>query len=118
MKLADIHVQEYDPEDLKGQSEPSFGLDRALQAHRINDDGIEMDDRAHINQDYHRAQRKGTLDARDPVEIAGGDAKYADMEHANSKDNDLSLHRGGSLRHAGDSLKKRIGSLRHKKHDD
>ena len=112
------HVQEYDPEDLKGQSEPTFGLDRALRAHKIDDDGIEMEDRAHINQDYHRAERKGTLDARDPVEIAGGDRKYAEMEHANrssAREDDNDMRRKGSL--VG-GLKKRIGSLRHRNRDD
>jgi len=114
-------AQDYDPEDLKGQSEPTFSLDRAFQAHKIDDRGIEMGDRAHIKQDYHNAQRKGTLDARDPVEIAGGDGKYVDAELANyarSHDNDATVKRTVSIRAAGDSLKKRIGSLRHRNHDE
>ncbi|KAK0914384.1 hypothetical protein LTR02_001769 [Friedmanniomyces endolithicus] len=107
--------REYDDEDHKGQSEPSFSLDRALRAHKIDDDGIEMGDRAQINRDYHRAERKGTLDTRDPVEIAGNDAKYAGLEHANvAKDVDADNKHGGGLR----GLKNRIGSLTHRKHDD
>lgn len=80
-----------------------------------------MEDRQHINQDYHRAQRKGTLDARDPVEIAGNDAKYAELEHANrprayDEGQDTgNIARSGSLR---EGLKRRIGSLRHRKNDD
>ncbi|KAK5135360.1 hypothetical protein LTR08_005302 [Meristemomyces frigidus] len=110
--------REYDPEDLKGQSEPSFGLDRALRAHKIDDDGIEMEDRAHINQDFHRAERKGMLDSRDPVEIAGDEGKYADMEHANNssaRDYEDGLRRKGSV--VG-SIKRRIGSLRHRHQDE
>ncbi|KAK5124264.1 hypothetical protein LTR85_001967 [Meristemomyces frigidus] len=111
--------REYDPEDLKGQSEPSFSLDRALRAHKIDDDGIEMEDREHIAKDYHKAERKGTLDSRDPVEIAGDEGKYADMEHANSAHAiayEDGLRRHGSLK---EGLKRRIGSLRHpRKNDD
>ncbi|KAK3111610.1 hypothetical protein LTR53_012952, partial [Teratosphaeriaceae sp. CCFEE 6253] len=111
--------KEYDDEDVKGQSEPSFSLDRALQAHKIDDNGIEMEDRAHLMKDYHKAERKGTLDRRDPIAIAGNDAKYAELEHANvAKDADLDMKRGGSLRHAGEGLKKRLGSLRHRNDRD
>lgn len=79
-----------------------------------------MEDRAKISQEYHNAQRKGTLDDRDPVRIAGDDGRYADLEIANTKDNDAggNLRRGGSLRAVGDGLKKRIGSLRKKHKDD
>jgi hypothetical protein len=72
-----------------------------------------MEDRAQIDADYHEAQRRGTLDDRDPVVIAGDDSKYVDMEIANSHDNDIHSRpkRTGSLSGA---LKKRIGSLRHK----
>ena len=58
-------------------------------------------------KDYHDQERSGTLDRRDPVAIAGDDGKYVDMEIANAK-------RSGSL----SGLKKRIGSLRKKRHDD
>ena len=114
---ANVILKEYDPEDLKGQAEPSFSLDRAFKAHRIDEDGIEMDDRAGINREYHAAERKGTLDARDPVEIAGNDGKYAEAEMANYGNNDT-VRRTGSIRAAGDSLKRRIGSMRHRKNDD
>ncbi|KAK6396861.1 hypothetical protein LTR81_025873 [Elasticomyces elasticus] len=108
--------KEYDDEDHKGQSNPTFALDRALKAHRIDDDGIEMGDRSHINKDYHRAERKGTLDTRDPIEIAGNDAKYAELEQANvRKDYEADVGRKNSV--VG-GLKKRIGSLRHRKDRD
>ncbi|KAK4550367.1 hypothetical protein LTR36_003334 [Oleoguttula mirabilis] len=110
--------KQYDPEDLKGQSEPTFSLDRALRAHKIDDDGIEMEDREHINKDFRKAERKGTLDARDPVQIAGSDAKYADMEYANNahaREYEEGLRGHGSLK---EGLKRRIGSLRHRKNDD
>ena len=112
-------IQEYDNEDLKGESEPGFSLSRALQAHRIDENGIEMEDRAHIDESYHAAKRNGTLDERDPVAIAGNDSKYVDMEIANSKDADVGSRpgRSGSLTA---NLKHRIGSLRHKgkSHDE
>ncbi|KAK3068821.1 hypothetical protein LTR53_013301, partial [Teratosphaeriaceae sp. CCFEE 6253] len=85
----------------------------------IDDNGIEMEDRAHLMKDYHKAERKGTLDRRDPIKIAGNDAKYAELEHANvAKDADLDMKRGGSLRHASEGLKKRLGSLRHRNDRD
>jgi hypothetical protein len=106
--------QDYDPDDTKGQGE-SFILDRALRAHRIDDDGaIEMQDSAALRKDYKKKEREGTLDTRDPTTIAGDDKKYADITAANDTD----LHKSHSLRHAGDSLKKRIGSLRRKNRDE
>lgn len=111
-------LQDYDKEDLKGESEPAFSLDRALKAHRIDDNGIEMSDHSLLNKDYHRKERDGSLDQRDPINIAGDDAKYVDLQRANDTDLHRDMHRTGSLRHAGDSLKKRIGSLRRKHHDD
>jgi hypothetical protein len=109
--------KDYDPDDLKGESEPSFSLDRALRAHTINEDGIEMEDRAQMKKDYKERERKGMLDRRDPVEIAGGEGAYADMEIAaaggSSKDADVGVRKS-----VGGSLKKRIGSLRRKNKDD
>nr|OQO18503.1 hypothetical protein B0A51_16723 [Rachicladosporium sp. CCFEE 5018] len=108
--------KEYDPEDLKGEAEPGFSLNRALKAHKIDDNGIEMEDHAAINRDYHRAERKGTLDARDPVTIAGDDRKYAELAHANDTDlHHNEMHRKGSIKQ---SLKQRIGSLRRKPDHD
>ena len=107
--------QDYDPDDLKGQSEPTFSLDRALRAHKIDDDGIEMEDRAQIAKDFKDGQRKGTLDQRDPVEIAGDDAKYAELEMANASSSDANGRAPGSLKTATGSLKKRFGSLRHRR---
>lgn len=111
--------QDYDPADLKGQAEPGFSLDRALRAHKISDSGIEMEDRAHIDSDYAAAKRNGTLDPRDPVVIAGGEAKYVDMEIANSNDADIQSRPRRKSSLTG-NLKRRIGSLRHKgkSHDE
>ncbi|KAK3706294.1 hypothetical protein LTR37_012809 [Vermiconidia calcicola] len=104
--------KDYDPEDLKGESEPMFTLDRSLRAHKIDDNGIEMEDRAQLTRDYKDQERDGTLDQRDPVHIAGDDGKYADMEFANSKDTDAGHKHSGSM----GGLKQKIGSLRHRKH--
>ncbi|KAI5366544.1 hypothetical protein Slin14017_G041840 [Septoria linicola] len=97
--------KDYAPDDLKGKGD-TFLLDRALKAHTINDNGIELSDTAFKN-----AKENGTLDNRDPVTIAGGEAAYAD--YANTHDADTGRNRSdsGGLR-AG--LKKRIGSLRKK----
>ncbi|KAK4565481.1 hypothetical protein LTR86_004098 [Recurvomyces mirabilis] len=110
--------KDYDKDDLKGQSEPSYSLDRALQAHKIDDNGIEMEDHAHLMKDYNRAKARGSLDDRDPVVIAGDDRKYADLEYKNREDGESSAHKSGSMRQVGEGLKKRIGSLRHKKNDE
>lgn len=96
--------KDYDPDDLKGESEPTFSLDRALRAHTINENGIEMEDRS-----------QKPKDKRDPVDIAGGESAYVDMEIAGmSKDADAE----GAKRSVAGSLKKRIGSLRHRHRDD
>jgi hypothetical protein len=106
--------QDYDPDDIKGQGD-SFALDRALRAHRIDDHGaIEMQDSAALRKDYKKQERQGMLDKRDPTIIAGDDGKYADITAANDTD----LHKSHSIRAAGDSLKKRIGSLRRKNRDE
>ena len=107
-------AQEYDPEDLKGQAEPGFSLDRALKAHKIDDNGIEMEDHAHLNRDYHRAERDGSLDGRDPVTIAGDDRKYHELARTNDTDLQHDMNRGGSIKKRVGSIKRRIGSLRHK----
>ncbi|KAF2858791.1 hypothetical protein K470DRAFT_118919 [Piedraia hortae CBS 480.64] len=110
----------YDDEDLKGKSEPAFGLDRALKSHTVGEDSIDIEDRAHLNKDYHQAEQSGKLDQRDPVKIAGDDGKYADMELANAASHETSHEapdasgRSGGLR---EGIKKRIGSLR-RKHND
>jgi len=73
-----------------------------------------MENRAHLNKDFHKQQRKGTLDSRDPVEIAGSDARYAELEYANvAKDAEYDQKSGGLS-----GLKKRIGSLRHRNRDE
>jgi hypothetical protein len=100
-----IHLQDYDRDDLKGKSEPTYSLDKHLRKTSLNDrDGIEMSDRSN---------------KKDPVELAGGESKYVDMEIANTNDHDagknMGVNRSGSLR---EGLKKRIGSLRRKKERD
>ncbi|EGP87637.1 unnamed protein product [Zymoseptoria tritici ST99CH_1E4] len=99
--------KDYDKNDLKGKSEPAYSLDRHLRKTSLNDNGIEMSDRSNKK------------DHRDPVELAGGESKYVDMEFAKTNDHDAGgnagVQRSGSLR-AG--LKKRIGSLRRKKDSD
>lgn len=122
--------KDYDPEDLGGKSEPAFSLDRALKAHTINDDGIEMLDRPHNDAEYHRKERKGLLDQRDPVEIAGGEGRYTDLEHKNYDQAGGASNIGGShtldvtadqakhntsLHSIAGSLKRGIGSLKHRK---
>ncbi|KAF7196772.1 hypothetical protein HII31_01911 [Pseudocercospora fuligena] len=103
--------EEYSPDDLKGKGEPSFSLDKAYKAHTINDNGIEM---ANGDQLYKNRKQRGSLDNRDPVDIAGGEGHYVDAEIAHTNDTDSGMRRKGSLR---DGLKKRIGSLRKKRAD-
>ena len=79
-----------------------------------------MQDRSRISKDYHDAERRGQLDPRDPVEIAGGEGNYVDMEVATARANaeatssDANMSRGGIR----GSLKKRIGSLKKKARDE
>ena len=61
-------------------------------------------------QDYHERERKGKLDQRDPVDIAGDDSKYVDMELANAST--------AEPRHKHISLRERIGSLKQRNKDD
>lgn len=109
--FTNFRPQDYDPDDIRGQGD-SFVLDRALRAHRIDDDGaIEMQDSAALRKDYKNQERQGMLDKRDPTTIAGDDAKYADITAANDTD----LHKSHSIK---GSIKRRIGSLRHKNRDE
>lgn len=73
-----------------------------------------MKDSAALRKDYKKQERQGMLDNRDPTAIAGDDGRYADIQAANDTD----LHKSHSIRAAGDSLKRRIGSLRRKNRDD
>jgi hypothetical protein len=103
--------KDYDPDDVRGQGD-SFALDRALRAHKIDDDGaIEMQDSAALRSEYKKQERQGMLDKRDPTTIAGDDGKYADITAANDTD----LHKSHSIK---DSLKKRVGSLRRKHREE
>lgn len=63
-------------------------------------------------KDYDKLDKGKKLDDRDPVDIAGDDGKYTDLQY--SADTDAHVKRTGSLRRAGEGLKKRIGSLRRK----
>jgi len=93
--------QDYHPEDLKGKGEPHFSLDRAMRAHKIDDvDGIEMEERA-ASLGIQTSSGSGDRVAAVSGSNAAGDIK-----------------RTGSLRAAGENLKKRIGSLRRKKNDE
>lgn len=105
--------RDYDPDDLKGKGEPTFSLDRALRAHKIDDDGIEMQDRANARKSQDRAGRDGTASSRDPMTIAGGESKYVDMAIANSKDTDTAGNGDGGR----GTLKKRIGNMGRKNND-
>jgi hypothetical protein len=109
--FTDSWTQDYDPDDVRGQGD-SFALDRALRAHKIDDDGaIEMQDSAALRSEYKKQERQGMLDKRDPTTIAGDDGKYADITAANDTD----LHKSHSIK---DSLKKRVGSLRRKHREE
>lgn len=105
--------QDYAKEDLHGQGEPSFSLDRALQAHTIHERdfdghrGIELSERPLMsNYDKRAGKDSKGLDTRDPVEIAGGEDRYMDMQHA--MDPEAHMTRTSSLRRAGEGLKKRL----------
>lgn len=113
-------LQEYSKDDLKGKGEPAFSLDRALKAHTIHERdfdgerGIELSDRP-LMSDYDKMKDRKKLDDRDPVEIAGGESRYADLTMA--ADTDAHINRTSSLRKAGEGLKKRL-SLRRRKQED
>jgi len=65
-------------------------------------------------KDYDKMKDRKQLDERDPIEIAGDDAKYTDLQHAA----DVDAHpnrRHGSLK---EGLKRRVGSLRKKGLDE
>jgi hypothetical protein len=79
MPMEMAESKDYDLKDRKDQGEPSFGLDHALQAYKINDDRIGMEDRPHIDADYRKAKREGTLDKREPAKVAGDDAENAGL---------------------------------------
>jgi len=65
-------------------------------------------------KDYDKMKDRKNLDSRDPVEIAGDDARYTDLQHAA----DVDAHptrKHGSLK---EGLKRRVGSLRKKGLDE
>jgi len=72
-----------------------------MREHRLNDGGdstaIELTERP-----------RKSVDHRDPIDIAGGQSNYVDLEHDVRRKDSTS-------RRVSDGLKKRIGSLRRKK---
>lgn len=103
--------QDYAKEDVHGQGEPSFSLDRALQAHTIHE--RDFDGHRGIELTERPGKDKKTVDTRDPVEIAGGESRYMDMQH--DMDPEAHMTRTSSLRRAGEGLKKRLSMK--KRHD-
>lgn len=66
--------------------------------------------------DHNRRKDRKSIDHRDPVEIAGDDAKYTDLQHAS----DVDAHRHNQQRKGSikDGIKRRIGSIKHKGLDE
>jgi hypothetical protein len=101
--------------------EPAFSLNRALKAHTIHERdfdgqrGIELSDRP-LMSDYNKQKDRKKLDDRDPVEIAGGESRYADLVTAADTDAHHPT-RTGSLRKVSDGLKKRL-SVRRRRQDE
>ena len=101
--------------------EPAYSIDRALKAHTIHERdfdghrGIEMSDRP-LMSDYDKQKDRKQLDQRDPVEIAGGASRYADLVTAADTDAHT-VNRSSSLRKVSDGLKKRL-SVRRKRQDE
>jgi len=120
-----ISSQDYDRDDVEGQGEPAYSLDRALKKHTIHERdfdghrGIELSDKPMMSGSRRSTDGKN-LDPRDPVEIAGGDRRYGDLQDqaevgnhvsgSNAKHHDVDSHvdRTSSLRKAGEGLKKRL----------
>jgi len=113
--------EEYHKDDLEGVGEPAFSLDRALKAHTIHERdfdgqrGIELSDRP-LMSNYDKQKDRKKLDERDPVEIAGGSSRYADLVIAADTDAHT-VNRTSSLRKVSDGLKKRL-SVRRKRQDE
>ena len=61
-----------------------------------------------------RKKDRKSLDQRDPIEIAGNDAKYTDLQHAA----DVDAHPPKAHDSLKEGLKRRIGSLKHKGLDE
>ncbi|KAL1303993.1 hypothetical protein AAFC00_000437 [Neodothiora populina] len=118
---------DYARDDITGKGEPAFSLDKALKAHTIHERdfdghrGIEMSDRPLMSNYDARDQAEGKrVDQRDPVEIAGGSSRYAELDHELDVAQHSSSHHGkqpsvgqhmsrtSSLRKAGEGLKKRL----------
>lgn len=65
--------------------------------------------------DYDKSKKdRKSIDARDPVAIAGDEGRYADLQHAADVDAHP-IKRHGSLR---DGLKRRFGSIKKKGLDE
>ena len=83
-----------------------FSLNRKLKTHGINENGIELEDRA-------RSSQNGTMDHRDPVAIAGGEGKHVDMQLANADTSESRVRTNGI-----GSLRKRLGSMKQKNREE
>ncbi|USP77094.1 uncharacterized protein yc1106_04368 [Curvularia clavata] len=82
---------QYHPDDLKGKGEPSFTIERALKEHkRTGDSGTEMKTRSH------RARSAGNLDSPQVMGVSSSNNGEKSM---------------------GSAIKRRIGSIRRRKHD-
>ena len=53
---------------------------------------------ANGDQLYKNRKQNGSLDNRDPIDIAGGEGHYVDAEIAHTNDTDSGMRRKGSLR--------------------
>ena len=97
---------QYHPDDIKGKSEPSYSIEKALKEHNLNDrekegpDGVEMTDRTR--------SRTGSATAR------SRNNSNAYRSDAFGDENGQQIGRSGSL---SNKLKKRIGSLRRSSKD-
>ncbi|KAE9973838.1 hypothetical protein BLS_003388 [Venturia inaequalis] len=99
---------EYHPDDLKGKGEPSYSIEKALKEHKLLDDEDRADRVARGQASGIELQDQSPYDARDPVTIAGGQQRYAELEHRSA-----GRRSGEHKRQSGsfEGLKKRIGSL-------
>jgi len=85
-------------------------IEKALKEHKIHGDEARAD-RGAYGETSGIEMQSHPVDSRDPIDIAGGQQKYADLEHHAA----VSEVSGEHKRHSLGGLKKRIGSLRRKK---
>ncbi|KAF2234994.1 hypothetical protein EV356DRAFT_500913 [Viridothelium virens] len=104
---------DYKSDDIHGKGEPFYSLEKAIKNHRISDELGEEHGAIELTETPKgvRASASG-VDPRDPVEVVGSSSKMVDLEH------EADIRRTGSSPKKGESLRKRIGSLRRKKNHD